>query len=155
MRNFAQAGARRIEFVKFRLRANEGKECQRESFERTRETADGEQRTACEPLHDEERRAQCVMVGLEGVGTRHRIMRREQAIDRRVLPRAFGVGGRALVEAQHHRLADRDGGEGFRRRSECEFEDRRLPSAGKNAEARNRCVEISREALLNIARVEH
>ena len=82
------------------------------------------------------------MVGLEGVGARDGIAGGEQAIDGGVFASAFGVGGGALIEAQNHRHADRDGREPLRRRFERELEDRGLPSAGKDAQARDRRAEI-------------
>ena len=56
---------------------------------------------------------------------------------------AFGVGGGALVEAQNHWYANRDCREALRRGFECEFEDRGFPSAGKNAQARDRRAEVN------------
>ncbi len=99
----------------------------------------GEQRPACEALHDQKRRAEGAVIGLEGVGSRdadsaRRTVDRSSVFSRAPLASASG----ALVEAQHHRLR-RPGSAAkrLRRRCEREFEDRGLPSAGKDAQARN------------------
>ena len=95
------------------------------------------------------------MIGFEGVGARDGIADGEQASDGGVLAGAFGVGGGALVEAQNQRFAGRDGRVHLRRRLERELEDRGFPSAGKNAQTRDRCAKVPGQALPHVVNVEH